>query len=85
MRSRLLVAVISAVAMIAPAMLAETSKGALSVSVTVTRSCTVTTDGPTAHVDCGTRPQPVQIASVQLTPGSAAAAPHAARSITVEF
>lgn len=57
-----------AAAMGAPTTLAERAGGAVHVSVTVVRSCRVSTDTPSVRIDCGPRSQPVQI-----TPSSAGA------------
>jgi hypothetical protein len=86
MRCRLLAVVTGAVATLATGVLADTSKGALAVSVTVTRSCRVTTDAPAPHVDCGTRPQPVQIVSTSSSTDQVVPSPsHATRAVTIEF
>ncbi len=83
MRSALLALVAAAVAISAAPALAETGKGDLRVSVTVVRSCRVSTDAPAVRVDCGSRPQPVKVEQ----PSAGAGANHGstARPVTIEF
>ena len=83
MRSRLLAFVTGCVATIAPAALGGTSPGALHVSVTVVRACRVSTDTPSVRIDCGSRPQPVQISQ---PPASVHGdADSSTRAVTIEF
>ena len=83
MRSRLLALVIGAVAVSASASLAETTKGAMRVSVTVIRSCTVNSDAQAVIVKCGSRPEAVRVSEQVTTAPSPTTAD--TRSVTIEL
>jgi hypothetical protein len=70
-------------ATVAPAALAENTSGALRVSVTVARTCRVSTDPPSVRIDCGSRVQPVQITGRSASTPSKAGSP--GPSVTIEF
>lgn len=71
--------------------LADDAKAPLSVSAQVVRSCRVTSDQPQVSVDCGTRPQPVQVSDSGSAPVSRTVtnrtdvAPASASSVTIHF
>jgi len=74
---------------VAPA-LADGGKTLVGVSAQVVRSCRVTTDQPKVSVNCGTRPQPVQVSYAGATPvervtDTTAAAPASATTVTIHF
>jgi len=79
-----------AAATVAPA-LADGAKTPMQVSAHVVRSCRVTSDQPQVSVNCGSRPQPLQVtyddAPVVLRSVSAptAVAPATARLVTIHF
>jgi hypothetical protein len=86
MRCRLLAFAFGASALMSTSAQAEASRGALRVSATVVRPCRVTTDTPSVRVDCGSRPQPVQISQSTPTPTPQSQADsHATPSVTIEF
>ena len=85
MRCRLLLLLTGAAALMAPPSSAETGKGALRVSATVVRSCRVSTDLPSARVDCGAGSTPVQIVSPTTSTDSAARSADQTRAVTIEF
>lgn len=87
MRTRYLALALVALAVPTTALAADSAKAPFQVSVTVVRSCRVSTDDPSVTVDCGTRQQPVRITDTR-TPSSAPPAPArtaGARAITIEF
>jgi len=70
--------------------LAESSKAALQVSVTVTRSCRVDGDGQQVAVGCGQRPQIVQVShdgrtSQKTISGTTPVAPSSSSTVTIDF
>jgi hypothetical protein len=70
--------------------LADTGRGALRVSVQVTRSCRVATAGSVVTVGCGMRPQRVQIrhdgrTTAHTLTGATPVAPASAKTVTVDF
>ena len=75
---------------VAPAF-ADGGKAPLQVSTHVVRSCRVTTDQPQVSVNCGARPQPVQVsysgaAPVQRTvTDQTTVAPASASTVTIHF
>jgi hypothetical protein len=73
----------AAIALVASAALAESTSGGLRVSVTVARTCRVSTDTPSVRIDCGTRVQPVQITgpSAGIPSKTASSGP----ALTIEF
>jgi hypothetical protein len=88
MRPRLVGAAALVAAAALPA-LAESSKAALQVSVTVTRSCRVETGGPLV-VGCGNHSQVVQVShdgrtSQHTLSGATPVAPSTSSTVTVEF
>ena len=72
-----------AAATMAPPALADSTSGAFRVSVTVARTCRVSTDTPSVRVDCGSRFQPVQV--TQPSAGAASKAVSTGPSVTIEF
>ena len=72
-----------AAAMVAPAALAESTSGAFRVSVTVARTCRVSTNTEAVRVDCGSRLQPVQISQPSASTPSKAGPSGSA--VTIEF
>ena len=87
--SRLAVAAIVGSIAVLPA-LAETSKGSVQVSVTVTRSCRVETGGGQVAVGCGSGSHAVQVTqdgrtTAQTLSGTTPVAPSSASTVTVEF
>lgn len=81
----------TATAVLATTVLADGSKASIGVSAQVVRSCRVTTDQPQVSVDCGTRPQPIQVsrsgaATVSRTvTGRTEVAPATVSSVTIHF
>ena len=85
MRSRLLAAV-GAIAISGCLLLADNARETLRVSVTVTRSCRVSTDATPLSVDCGKRPHPVQVVSPSPAPQpSTTTDAQTLRPVTIEF
>ncbi len=76
-------------AAVAPAT-AEGGRAPVRVSVQVVRSCRVTTDRQVS-VDCGTRPQPIQVSATGVPPVArtvtdhTAVAPASVHSVTIHF
>jgi hypothetical protein len=73
----------SAAATVAPAALAESTSGAFRVSATVVRTCRVSTDTPSVHIDCGSGLQPVQITRPSASTASKAGS--SGPAVTIEF
>lgn len=73
----------AAVALVASATRAESTSGGLQVSVTVARTCRVSTDTPSIRIDCGSRVQPVQITGP--SPGISSETGSSDPAVTIEF
>jgi len=71
--------------------LADGARATLGVSARVVRSCRVTTDQPQVSVDCGTRPQPIQVshsggaAVARTVTDRTEVAPASVSSVTIHF
>lgn len=75
----------------ATAVLADGAKASLGVAAQVVRSCRVTTDQPRVAVDCGTRPQPIQVSHsgsatmARTVTDRTDVAPASVSSVTIDF
>ena len=76
---------------LATTVLADSAKATLGVSARVVRSCRVTTDQPQVSVNCGTRPQPIQVshsggaAVARTVTDRTEVAPASVSSVTIHF
>lgn len=83
--SRVLVVLVAS-GLVAPSAAAETAKAAMTVSVTVVRPCTVSTDAPAVSVDCGRRQTQVRVTErpPQAEPSHSQDRP-GSRTVTIDF
>lgn len=79
-----LLGVTALVALAAPVALAATATAPLRVSVTVVRSCTVSSEGPEVTVECGRRAAEARVTRAEPAGGDAARTA-GTRSVTIEF
>jgi hypothetical protein len=63
---------------------AQGAKAPMRISVTVVRSCTVSTDTPTVTVNCGKRQPQMQVTGGPVAPGSSQAT-RSTQPTTIEF
>jgi hypothetical protein len=78
--------VLAAAALLASSVSAQTARAPMTVSVTVARSCTVTTSAISADVTCGRHQPPMRVVEHAATPSTTPSASAAgARVVTIDF
>jgi hypothetical protein len=91
MSVRHLLAAAALAALPALSLAAQTARAPVHISVQVVRSCRVMTTAPQVSVDCGRRPQAVEVRQDQSAPtrrtisAATEVAPSSARTVTVDF